>query len=172
MSTYVRHLQILTKHSKLKTQTYKSFLFKKVNHLKCRIRAAHDIVVQTGYAGFHQFQALLLGPFNSDIFCVFLIRRDLIRERIGNIKVKITWQPDQVAGGGKNLHAGNNWYVNTCISALIHKCKKSAVVKKHLRDDVVSAGVYLFFKLLDIPIKVWSLKMLLRVSGHTYTKVR
>src|SRR5699024_3020217 len=65
----------------------------------------------------------------------------------------------------------HNGTLNTRIPTLFHKSKVSRIIKKHLRNDIVSTSLYLLFKLLNIEIKVGRFKMLLRIAGHAHTKV-
>ncbi len=81
-------------------------------------------------------------------------------------------------GNGSEITLASNWFDtrddgdgNTLTPARIDKTIVGAVVKEHLRDNVLGATIHFLLQHLDIIGKIWGLCMLLWIAGHSCAKM-
>jgi hypothetical protein len=143
------------------------------DHVVHGLGVAHHIEVERRDTLLQKLTSLLHGPLDADALNLFLrVRRfEFVAELAGELAVERPRNADEVFLAGQYFEAGNDRHFDACRAARIDVREVVLILEKHLRDDVLGAGVHFCLRVTDVCGKVGRLEVLLRVAGAAHAEL-
>lgn len=142
--------------------------------LPYRLRISHSIIMQAGRAILFQLFRLLDAPFDTRLQAPLGIFGRLygLDQVFRQVDVEDAGDGIELIQLGERLQARHDRHIDADFPAAGHEFEVFFVVKKHLGDDIVGAGIDLGLGLQQVEVKVRRFEVLLRVAGHADAEIR